>query len=113
MEDRTHFTVFHLNQDTKTYFKEAKGTDIMYKRLFTLIEKTIKFPIVQTNIDFNSFVKMLRGDSPVYDELIMNHRSFAQVISKLYDVVKKYKFNKLDKHIISDHEKLLKLIESI
>lgn len=46
MEDRTHFTVFHLNQDTKTYFKEAKGTDIMYKRLFTLIEKTIKFPIV-------------------------------------------------------------------
>lgn len=106
------FTVFYLNEDNRSELDNIEKPIADYKRLFNLIDKTLKFPKFETSLSYEDTVKMLNNDCPQYDEIVHNHRSFAEVYPKLYNIVKKYDFSKIDREVINDNANLFAFLQT-
>jgi hypothetical protein len=55
----------------------------------------------------------MKGNCPQYDEVIANHRSFAELFPKLKKVIKRAKYHRLGKEVVEDLENRCKMLLSL
>lgn len=107
------FVVFHLHSDLRKRMVETKNPFANYKKLLHVINKIVDFPKFETDFTFNETLKMIKVGSPLYDEIISGHKSFAEVLPALYNIVKKLKLKRIDKEILSNQPILYKFLTTI
>jgi hypothetical protein len=56
---------------------------------------------------------MMKGNCPQYDEVIANHRSFAELFPKLKKVITRAKYHRLSKEVVEDLENRCKMMLSL
>lgn len=114
LKDKTKFTTFFIS---KQHREEMMNTDksclINYKKFLKLVDKTFDFPLIESNLEYKFFVELLKGDAPEYDEIIQNHRSFAEIMPKMYEIVSKLKFSKLCQTLLGDNKNLFQLLQTL
>jgi hypothetical protein len=55
----------------------------------------------------------MKGNCPEYDEIIANHRSFAELFPKLQKVIKRAKYHRLSKEVVEDLQNRCKMMLSL
>lgn len=100
---------FYFSLDLKEKMENAE-CEINYKKFLKIITKKLKFPIVLSNLSFEYFIKLLKDESPEYDEIIQDFKMMSEIYPKLVDTIKKLKFYKLEKDVVNDIKEQIKLI---
>lgn len=95
------FVAFYLDDDKRLYLLDCEGI-VNYKRFFRIMEKEVKFPVIMANLPYEWFANMMKKDCPEYDEVIANHRSFAELFPKLKKVIERMKFYRLGKEVVEN-----------
>ena len=62
---------------------------------------------------YNLFSEMLKTECPEYDEIISNHRSFAELFPSLKKVIERAKFYRLKGEIIDNIKNTCKMLLSL
>lgn len=106
------FVVFYLDADIKEHLLDCDGI-IKYSRFFRIMEKEIKFPIVIGNLKYELFANMMKSECPQYDEVVANHRSFAEIFPKLKVVIDRLKFYRLKGEVVDDLQNKCKMLLSL
>ena len=106
------FVSFYIDQKIKLHLLDCEGF-INYKRFFRIMELEVKFPVIVANIEYEKFVEMMKGNCPEYDEIVSNHRSFAELFPKLQKVILRAKFHRLSKEVIDDLQNRCKMLMSL
>ena len=106
------FVFYYINLDYKEKLIN-QGTLIKYKKFFNLIEKKVTFPLISDNNNFKDFIDKLEKNDSLYDEFLLNYHSFSEILPKLIDTVRKYRYKKIDNEVIKEVKNLIKLISSI
>lgn len=106
------FIIFYLNVYDRENMLASKDV-INYKRFLGTIEKKVGFPVFYSSLKYEIYVKMLGGDCPEYDEIIMMHRSFADCLPAMFEQIRKFKYHKLMRELIKDEIELFKCLSSL
>lgn len=102
--------IFYLSQENFNSLHEKN--DINYAKFIKIITKKIKFPIIISNLNFYYFCKLMESDCPEYDEIIENYNFLSSIFDDIVKTVKKLKFYKIEKEMISDLKERFKLIST-
>ena len=106
------FIYFYIDNNFK--FKLIKeGNLIKYKKFFNLLEKKIGFPIVKDDKNYEDYINFLKENEAIYDEILTKYVSFSEILPKLIDIIRKYRYKKVDNEMIKEVKNLIKLISSI
>ena len=89
------------------------GDLIKYKKFFNLLEKKIKFSIISFEKSLAEYVEELTIREEKYEELMYSYRSFSEIFPKLYEIIKKFRYKKIDNEYIKKNENFIKLLMSI
>lgn len=106
------FVVFYLDSDIKEHLLDCDGI-IKYSRFFRIMEKEIKFPVIIGNLRYELFANMMKSECPQYDEVVANHRSFAEIFPKLKVVIDRLKFHRLKGEVVDDLQNKCKMLLSL
>lgn len=106
------FVVFYLDSDIKEHLLDCDGI-IKYSRFFRIMEKEIKFPVIIGNLKYELFANMMKSECPQYDEVVANHRSFAEIFPKLKAVIDRLKFHRLKGEVVDDLQNKCKMLLSL
>lgn len=106
------FVVFYLDSDIKEHLLDCDGI-IKYSRFFRIMEKEIKFPVIIGNLKYELFANMMKSECPQYDEVVANHRSFAEIFPKLKTVIDRLKFHRLKGEVVDDLQNKCKMLLSL
>lgn len=106
------FVVFYLDADIKEHLLDCDGI-IKYSRFFRIMEKEIKFPVIIGNLRYELFANMMKSECPQYDEVVANHRSFAEIFPKLKTVIDRLKFHRLKGEVVDDLQNKCKMLLSL
>lgn len=106
------FVVFYLDSDIKEHLLDCDGI-IKYSRFFRIMEKEIKFPVIIGNLRYELFANMMKSECPQYDEVVANHRSFAEIFPKLKAVIDRLKFHRLKGEVVDDLQNKCKMLLSL
>ena len=106
------FVVFYLDSDIKEHLLDCDGI-IKYSRFFRIMEKEIKFPVIIGNLKYELFANMMKSECPQYDEVVANHRSFAEIFPKLKVVIDRLKFHRLKGEVVDDLQNKCKMLLSL
>lgn len=103
------YIIFYLSQDDFNDLNDSK-TEINYKKFIKIITKKIKFPIIISSIGFYYFCKLMATDCPEYEEITASYCMLGEFLDDIIKIVKKLKFYKLEKELVSDLKKRFKLL---
>lgn len=109
-EYKNGLIIFYLSQNNFDSLREK--SDINYTKFIKIITKKIKFPIIISNLNFYYFCKLMESDCPEYDEIIENYNFLSSIFDDIVKTVKKLKFYKIEKEMISDLKERFKLISA-
>ena len=111
-EQHEAFVVFYLDSEIKEHLLDCEGV-ILYKRFFRIMEKEVKFPSVIGNLKYELFANMMKTECPEYDEVVANHKSFAELFPKLKVVIERLKFYRLKGEVVDDIKNKCKMMLSL
>lgn len=111
-EQHEAFVVFYLDSEIKEHLLDCEGV-ILYKRFFRIMEKEVKFPSVIGNLKYELFSNMMKTECPEYDEVVANHKSFAELFPKLKVVIERLKFYRLKGEVVDDIKNKCKMMLSL
>lgn len=100
---------FYFSQDLKNKMEES-DCEIKYKKFLKIILKTLKLPLFISTFSYETVINLLRDDSPEYEEMMNEYKMMSEIYPKLVDTVKKLKFYKIEKEVVSDIKGQIKLI---
>lgn len=109
-ENKNGLIIFYFSQEDFNELQDSK--DINYSKFLKIIMKKIKFPIIISNLNFYYFCKLIESDCPEYDEILDNYNFLSSIFDDIIKIVKKLKFYKIEKEMISDIKERFKLISS-
>lgn len=109
-ENKNGLIIFYFSQENFNELQDSK--DINYSKFLKIIMKKIKFPIIISNLSFYYFCKLIESDCPEYDEILDNYNFLSSIFDDIIKIVKKLKFYKIEKEMISDIKERFKLINS-
>lgn len=111
-EVRGRFIVFFLNVVDREKMLAVKDV-VNYKRFLNIVEKRVKFPLCKSTLSYNAFVKMLFTNCPEYDEIMTKHKSFAECFPAFAEIVRKFKYRKINEEIVKDLREVSLLVSSM
>lgn len=111
-EIKNSFIYFYIDINYKNNLIK-NGDLIKYKKFFNLIEKKIGFPILKSESNFTNFTNELKENEALYDEILTKYTNFSSILPKLIEIIRKYRYKRVDNEIIKEVKNLIKLISSI
>lgn len=111
-ENKSKFIFFFISDSEKEKLLLNKDF-INYKKFFNLIYKKIGFPLLSNEKSFNEYCEEIKENELMYEELISKYVSFSEIFPKFVNVVRKYRYKKIDNDIIKEIKNLINLLSSI
>ena len=111
-QNNTYFIFLYLDSRYKSIILK-NGNLIKYKKFFNLIEKKIKFPILSFEKSLMDYIEEISFREEKYEEVMHSYKSFSEMFPKLYEIIKKFRYKKIDNEYIKKNENFNKLLMSI
>lgn len=111
-EVKNALIVFYIKQEEKEILLRTKDV-VSYKKFFTLVEKKMGFPFMSGGLVFDSYCNMLKGECPEYEEIVLAHRSFADVLPEMCNAVRRLKYHKVNRDLIKNEKELFSCLTSL
>lgn len=111
-ENKSKFIFFFISEADKEKIISHKDF-INYKKFFNLIYKKIGFPLLSDQKSFMEYCEEIRENELIYEELVSKYISFSELFPKFANVVRKYRYKKIDNEIIREIKNLVNLLSSI
>ena len=111
-ENKSKFIFFFISETDKEKIMSHKDF-INYKKFFNLIYKKIGFPLLSDQKRFMEYCEEIRDNELIYEELVSKYVSFSELFPKFANVVRKYRYKKIDNEIIREIKNLVNLLSSI
>jgi hypothetical protein len=111
-ENKSKFIFFFISETDKEKIINHKDF-INYKKFFNLIYKKIGFPLLSEQKNFVDYCEEIRENELMYEELVTKYVSFSEIFPKFANVVRKYRYKKVDNDVIKEIKNLVNLLSSI
>lgn len=111
-EVKNALIVFYIKQDEKDTLLKTKDV-VNYKKFFAMVEKKMGFPFTSGGLVYESYCNMLNGDCPEYEEILLSHHSFADVLPEMCNVVRRLKYHKINRDLLKNEKELFSCLTSL